>query len=95
ALHPNYPNPFNPETWIPFQLAQDTVVKLEIFSFDGKLLRTLDLGQLSAGLYLSQDRAAYWDGRNGNGEDVASGVYFGVLSVGDNQTYVQRFVMSK
>ena len=96
ALNPNYPNPFNPETWIPFQLSQDAVVRIDIFSFDGELIRRLNLGQLSAGLYLGKDRAAYWDGRNKNGEDVASGVYFGVLFVGDNlKKNVQRLVMSK
>ena len=95
ALHPNYPNPFNPETWIPFQLAQDAVVKLDIFSSDGELVRTLNLGPLSAGLYLDRGRAAFWNGRNGGGEDVASGVYFGVLSVDDNKKYVQQLIMCK
>ena len=95
ALHPNYPNPFNPETWIPFQLAQDAVVKLDIFSSDGELVRTLNLGPLSVGLYLDRGRAAFWNGRNGSGEDVASGVYFGVLSVDDNKKYVQQLIMSK
>ncbi|MDP7279517.1 MAG: hypothetical protein QGG39_06495, partial [Candidatus Poribacteria bacterium] len=75
-LRQNYPNPFNPETWVPFELAQDTRVTIEIYSFDGQLVRKLDLGHLSAGLYLSQDRAAYWDGKSDLGETVASGVYF-------------------
>ncbi|MEC8841095.1 MAG: FlgD immunoglobulin-like domain containing protein, partial [Candidatus Poribacteria bacterium] len=83
------------ETWIPFQLAQDAVVKLDIFSSDGELVRTLNLGPLSVGLYLDRGRAAFWNGRNGSGEDVASGVYFGVLSVDDNKKYVQQLIMSK
>ena len=95
ALHPNYPNPFNPETWIPFQLAQDAVVKLDIFSSGGELVRTLNFGQLPAGLYIDRSQAAFWNGRNGNNEYVASGVYFGVLSIGNNKKYVQRLLMAK
>ena len=78
----NYPNPFNPETWIPYQLAENADVKLRIHSADGKLIRTLSLGHQSAGLYQSRNRAAYWDGKNELGEPVASGVYFYTLSTG-------------
>ena len=88
ALLANYPNPFNPETWIPFRLASPepntlTDVTLSIYAADGKLVRTLALGQLPAGTYQSRSRAAYWDGRNAQGEPVASGVYFYTLEAGD------------
>ena len=72
----NYPNPFNPETWIPYQLARDTTVKITIYTPQGVVIRTLELGHQSAGYYTGRDRAAYWDGRNAQGEQVASGVYF-------------------
>ena len=72
----NYPNPFNPETWIPYQLAEDTSVSVSIYDTTGKLVRTLSLGYQSAGFYNSRSRAAYWDGRNALGERVASGIYF-------------------
>ena len=83
ALLVNYPNPFNPETWIPYQLAKPAEVNISIHAADGKLVRTLKLGYLSAGMYHSKSRAAYWDGRNGLGEAVASGVYFYTLTAGD------------
>ena len=76
SLMPNFPNPFNPETWIPYQLAKPAQVRVSIHSVDGKLVRTLELGHLPAGVYQDRDRAAYWDGRNAQGEPVASGVYF-------------------
>ena len=72
----NYPNPFNPETWIPYQLSEDSAVSVSIYDTTGKLVRTLPLGFQSAGFYNSQERAAYWDGRNALGERVASGIYF-------------------
>ena len=72
----NYPNPFNPETWIPYELATDTNVKITIYNTQGVVIRTLALGHQSAGYYTSRDRAAYWDGRNAFGEQVASGIYF-------------------
>ena len=83
ALLLNYPNPFNPETWIPYQLAKPAKVSISIHSVDGKLIRTLELGELSAGIYKHKSRAAYWDGRNGIGEPVASGIYFYTLTAGD------------
>ena len=83
ALLANYPNPFNPETWIPYQLAIPSVVNISIHSADGQLVRILKLGHLSAGIYHSKSRAAYWDGRNESGESVASGVYFYTLTAGD------------
>ncbi len=72
----NYPNPFNPETWIPYQLANDTDVAIHIYAATGQRCRRLVLGYQSAGYYISKSRAAYWDGRNELGERMASGVYF-------------------
>ena len=72
----NYPNPFNPETWIPYQLSEDSLVSVSIYGPTGQLVRTLSLGFQTAGFYNSRDRAAYWDGRNALGERVASGLYF-------------------
>ena len=83
VLLANYPNPFNPETWIPYQLSEAAEVTVTIHSPDGKLVRTLELGQMPAGAYSDKDRAAYWDGRNAQGEPVASGVYFYTLTAGD------------
>ncbi|RKU21527.1 hypothetical protein C6499_21245 [Candidatus Poribacteria bacterium] len=83
ALLPNYPNPFNPETWIPYQLEKSAEVTISIHSGDGTLIRTLTLGYQPAGIYRSRDRAAYWDGTNEMGETVASGVYFYTLSAGE------------
>lgn len=83
ALLPNYPNPFNPETWIPYQLAKPADVTVSIYAADGKLVRTLELGHQPVGIYRSRSRAAYWDGRNAQGERVASGVYFYTFTAGD------------
>ena len=83
SLLPNYPNPFNPETWIPYQLAQPADVSVSIYAADGKLVRTLALGRKQAGIYHDTSRAAYWDGKNGQGEPVASGIYFYRLTAGD------------
>ena len=83
ALLPNYPNPFNPETWIPYHLATDAEVTLTIYNVRGDVVRQLMLGQQAAGIYESRGRAAYWDGKNQLGEPVASGVYFYTLTAGD------------
>ena len=83
ALLPNYPNPFNPETWIPYQLAESVEVTLYIYAVNGALVRTLALGHQPAGKYQTRSRAAHWDGRNSFGEAVASGVYFYTLTAGD------------
>ena len=82
ALLPNYPNPFNPETWIPYQLAAPAEVTLTIYAVNGQVVRTLALGHQPAGMYHSRSRAAYWDGQNEHGERVASGVYFYTLTAG-------------
>ncbi len=79
----NYPNPFNPETWIPYQLAEATKVTVMIHAMNGSLIRTLELGHQAAGTYKSKSQAAYWDGRNEFGEQVASGLYFYTLTAGD------------
>ena len=83
ALLANYPNPFNPETWIPYQLATPADVTLKIYDIQGRIVRDLDLGHQRAGMYHGRSRAAYWDGRNAVGEHVASGVYFYTLTTGD------------
>ena len=81
ALLANYPNPFNPETWIPYQLATPAEVTLTIYGMNGQLVRRLAVGHQAAGMYQSRTRAAYWDGRNQLGEPVASGLYFYNLTV--------------
>ena len=83
ALLHNYPNPFNPETWIPYQLAEPAEVTIHIYATSGVLVRTLHLGHQPAGIYQYRSRAAYWDGKNAVGESVASGVYFYTLTAGD------------
>ena len=83
ALLANYPNPFNPETWIPYQLAAPAEVTLTIYDMNGVTVRRLTAGHQAAGLYQSRNRAAYWDGRNQDGESVASGLYFYTLSAGE------------
>ena len=83
VLLANYPNPFNPETWIPYQLAVAAKVTLTIYDMNGVAVRRLEVGHRAAGLYQSRGRAAYWDGRNQQGETVASGIYFYTLNGGD------------
>ena len=83
ALLPNYPNPFNPETWIPYRLAKDADVTLTIYDTKGTVVRQFNLGFQPAGDYTDRIKAAYWDGRNEGGEQVASGIYFYSLSAGD------------
>ena len=79
----NYPNPFNPETWIPYRLAEDAFVRLTIYDLSGGLVRRIDVGHRIAAVYESRSKAVHWDGRNGLGERVASGIYFYHLSAGD------------
>ncbi len=90
----SYPNPFNPETWIPFQLSEPSPVRVSIYASDGRLARVLDLGRLPAGLYLQPGRAAHWDGRNGLGEPMGSGLYFYRLEAG-GMSRVGRMLMVK
>ena len=94
ALLPNYPNPFNPETWIPYQLAEPAEVTLRIHAVDGTLVRTLSLGHKGVGMYQSRSRAAYWDGRNRLGEPVASGAYFYTL-IADDFTATRKMLIRK
>ena len=82
-LLPNYPNPFNPETWIPYRLAEDAFVTLTIYDGSGRVVRTLDVGHRVAAVYENRSKAIYWDGKNGLGEQVASGIYFYTLTAGD------------
>ena len=79
----NYPNPFNPETWIPYRLAEDAFVSLTIYDLSGQIVRTLEVGHRIAAVYENRSKAIYWDGRNSLGEQVASGVYFYTLTAGD------------
>ena len=83
ALLPNYPNPFNPETWIPYRLAEDAFVTLTIYDGKGQVVRTLEVGHQIASTYADRSKAIYWDGRNEVGESVASDIYFYHLSAGD------------
>ncbi len=83
VLLPNYPNPFNPETWIPYTLSASTNVIIEIHTANGSLVRRLNIGHQPAGFYVNKTSAAYWDGRNMMGEPVASGLYFYSLIAGD------------
>ena len=93
-LFANYPNPFNPETWIPYELATDTHVTITIYNTQGVVIRTLQFGHQSAGYYTDRDRAAYWDGRNALGEQVASGLYFYQLET-DEMSLMRKMVILK
>lgn len=93
TLLANYPNPFNPETWIPYDLAEDSDVEIHIYNLGGKSVRRLSFGYQSAGTYRSQSRAAYWDGRNTMGELVASGIYFYTLRFGRSQITRQMIMV--
>ena len=83
ALLPNFPNPFNPDTWIPYQLSEEEDVSIVIYDLAGRIVKHLDIGHKPAGVYRAQDRAAHWDGRNEVGESVVSGVYFVLLEAGE------------
>ena len=90
----NYPNPFNPETWIPYELSQDSEVKVWIYDVGGQLLRWMEVGFQEAGIYSSREKSIYWDGKSQDGERVASGVYFYSLELGEvSQT--RRMVILK
>ena len=82
VLYRNYPNPSNPETWVPYQLAKEADVVIRIYNVNGQLVRTLDLGNRQASTYVTRNKAAYWDGKNDFGEHVASGVYFYSIRAG-------------
>ena len=93
VLLPNYPNPFNPETWIPYDLAEDADVHIHIYTLKGESIRRLSLGFQTSGTYRSQTRAAYWDGRNAVGETVASGIYFYTLQAGKFKSTRQMVIL--
>lgn len=93
-LLPNYPNPFNPETWIPFRLAKGSYIHVDILNTNGVVVRSLDIGYRDPGFYESRSRAAYWDGRNRFGEPVASGVYFYQLQT-ENNAYIRKMLVLK
>ena len=93
-LLPNYPNPFNPETWIPYQLAEAADVSVKIYDVSGRLVRTISVGFTPIGYYLTRERAVYWDGQNETGEAVSGGVYFLQFVAGDFTT-TQRMVIVK
>ena len=90
----NYPNPFNPETWIPYHLANDSDVQISIYDINGALVRQLDLGYQQAGYYTNRSRAAYWDGRNEFGERIATGIYFYQLQAG-SESFLRKMVILK
>ncbi len=94
ALLPNYPNPFNPETWIPYHLANPSNVRITIYNARGTIVRRLELGHQQSGYYISRSRAAYWDGTNNVGERVASGIYFYQLEA-DNTSFLRKMVILK
>jgi hypothetical protein len=93
-LFPNYPNPFNPDTWIPYQLARPGDVTVSIYNVSGHLLRTINLGHKESGRYMSRDRAVHWDGRDDRGEELASGVYFYLLKAGEF-TSTRKMILEK
>ena len=90
----NYPNPFNPDTWIPYYLPQDAEVTIRIYNGSGQLVRTLNLGRKAAGIYLDKDKAAYWDGCDSFGEKASSGVYYYTLQAGEYSA-TRRMVIVK
>ena len=90
----NYPNPFNPETWIPFQLAQDSTVTAKIYDLTGKQIRTIELGHIPAGNYVESSKAIYWDGRTEDGEQVSSRTYFYQIEA-DGYTDTRKMVILK
>ena len=94
ALLQNFPNPFNPETWIPYTLAADAEVEVHIYDIQGALVRQLEVGQQRAGIYLNRQTAAYWDGKDQSGASVASGVYFYTLEA-DTFSETRRMVIQK
>ena len=94
ALLTNFPNPFNPETWIPYQLAKPAKVTLTIYNMRGVVVREVKLGHQPAGVYRSRSHAIYWDGRNMFGEKVAAGVYFYTLTA-DEFTATRKLLIAK
>ncbi|HIB85672.1 TPA: hypothetical protein EYO57_00435 [Candidatus Poribacteria bacterium] len=94
TLLQNYPNPFNPETWIPFHLAYDSQVNIEIFTIDGRRIRSMDLGIMPAGKYIDRQQSIHWNGRTDVGERVSSGIYYIRLWT-DEVSAMRRMVILK
>ena len=94
SLMQNFPNPFNPETWIPYHLADDASVTVRIYNVKGELIRSIDMGRQAAGAYTTRQRAAYWDGKDDTGQSVASGIYFYQL-LADDFSETRRMVVMK
>ncbi len=94
ALLQNFPNPFNPETWLPYNLVEAADVTIQVYDVQGRLIRALNLGNQPAGFYLGKDKAAYWDGRNEAGENTASGVYFYTIRAGE-LTATKKMIIAK
>ena len=94
ALLPNFPNPFNPETWIPYQLKEPASVVIRIYNVSGQLVRILDTGHRQSGFYIDRMNAAYWDGCSESGERVSSGVYFYQLKAGEFSA-IRKMVITK
>ena len=90
----NYPNPFNPETWIAYTLVEESMVNISIYTVRGDPIRLIELGVKSAGVYIEKDSAAYWDGRTDAGEPVSSGVYFYSL-ITDSSIYTKKMIILK
>ena len=95
VLLANYPNPFNPETWIPYQLSQSAEVAITIYNARGEHVRTLNVGHQSAGSYVTRAAAAYWDGRSELGEAVASGVYYYAIRTSSGFASTRKMVVMK
>jgi len=93
-LYQCYPNPFNPDTWIPYQLSKDTEVVIRIYNLSGQLIKKIELGSKPRGFYIEKDKAAYWNGCNEAGETVSSGLYFYQIQAGDFQA-VRKMVILK
>ena len=94
GLMQNFPNPFNPETWIPYHLAEAATVTVRIYNVKGELIRSIDVGKQAAGVYTSRQRAVYWDGKDTTGQSVASGIYFYQL-LADDFSETRRMVVMK
>jgi len=95
SLGNNYPNPFNPETWIPFRLAEDSAMTLTIYDMKGKSVREIEVGYRPAGVYESREKAIYWDGRNQVGEHISSGIYFYQLTAANGFTATHKMIVMK
>jgi hypothetical protein len=94
-LFQNFPNPFNPETWIPYQLTKGSHVNIDIYDFRGQLIRRLPLGEKEGGIYIDKAKAAHWDGKNEKGEKSVSGIYLYILSADSFQSEPGKMLLLK